>query len=79
MQIAEFEHASDFFWNVTPEVQRIEMPLANLREMDAARPSESCARFLESVKDFPADAIVVITPGNLSMLVDDEGCLLEFA
>ena len=64
---------------VTPNY--IQMQLAQFRQMvlsDAFEPDGRSRAFLEEVKDIPENAIVVITPERLSLLVDEEGHLLSF-
>lgn len=34
--------------------------------------------FVEQTKDIPEEAIVVLSNATVTLLVDDEGCLLQF-
>jgi hypothetical protein len=56
----------------------IQAPLSNIREM--AMGNSLYAEFLEQTKDLPGEAVAVLRgDGQLQMLVDDDGDLLEFS
>jgi hypothetical protein len=58
----------------------VEMPLENFRKYFADRADlrPDVVTFLSETKDVNPQVIVVLTPGTVTLLTDDEGNLLEF-
>lgn len=57
----------------------MQIQLGQFRELVQDATNPMVIDFLDKVKAIPAQAIVVIANGELSLLVDDEGELLAFA
>lgn len=81
-QLDDFEKALDTIWGETSiKPEYVQMPLATFRKHSAeyGLNSQAVTVFLAETKDISGDAIVVMTPGNLSLLVDENNNLLSFA
>lgn len=58
----------------------MQTPLGNYRKLcEEHGASDYAVQFLKETKDLPEEAIVVMTPGRLSILVDEDGHLLQFS
>lgn len=57
---------------------RWEIALMHLRRGEVLKDEPEVAKFLETVKDLPDSAVVVIWDGEFSVLVDSEGHVLCF-
>lgn len=75
-----FNHALSDAFGPCGAVKRIEMPLHNLRTIaDNENHSQLIKDFLEATGDVDGEAIVVLTEGNVALLIDEQGNSLAFA
>lgn len=80
-KIDDIEKALEELWgNFSIQSTHMQTTLTNFREQCKKHGALPHAiQFLKDTKDIPGEAIVVMKPNHLSLLVDDEGNLLEFS
>ena len=80
-KLSDIEHDLEELWSkYAVQPQYAQTSLKNFRKLCAEHgAADYTVDFLVEVRDVPEAAIVVMTPGHLSLLVDSRGALLEFA
>jgi hypothetical protein len=80
--MSQFEQDLLYLWeNFRVEPTYLQMEMSQFRKFIVPRNDlqDYAIKFIAETKDVPDTAIVVITSGKLTLLVDEQGNLLEFA
>jgi hypothetical protein len=81
-ELSQIEKDLIHLWdNFRCEPTYMQMELSQLRKLEAERgdAKDYVLEFLRDTADLPGEAIAVLTPGKITILVDDDGELLGFS